>query len=1068
MKNIKKKKGENMRKIRKYIWMVAIIFCSVFCVKTSSVYAETPKGQIIMSVEKSVLGQGYLMEPQYVDFYEGDNLATVTLRQLQKIGRRYNYTGGTDHGFYLAEISDRGRGTVNIPDYIKKLISKSNMKIYADSTPEYLGEFDYTNQSGWMFCYNGSYPIVSACKIKPKNGDVLQWQFTLVGLGTDLKGNTDYFNQNGKTVLDRVEVSRILAKIKKRPELLNDGETKRAYDRCIKLAMDLDTAQSDLYGDMTVLKKALQENTVSDIRFFENISQECYVKNGTAEKEISFPGYLKAVKSDGTPINIRVTWECETKYQAETAGDYTFVPVLPDAYIKGTGVTLPVYTVHVRKLGDVNGDGQVDSQDLEALVKELGNTYEYDEDGSVYDLNSDGIVNMQDYSLLIGAAVQSEIKSAGDAGLTLRFEKDNYSAGETGTAQLVFYSGKMDTLGIQLNYDPAKIKNVTIKGCKEFTVEKQEENENGSFFMLGRRSGALESNGFQGESIGEISFTCVKAGKPDLHFGKSTSKLLKDQMALGYRNGYEVTLAADENYGTEIKLLCQLNNGHVRTANFTDNEITENGQKLQVVNVVFYASDAMDARENRIRIYSQLPEGSTLEMGEELRNGQITAPLTEKNGIFYAEGKAGCFTGGGAPQKENSVLYGVLTEKTEKKYFKILITRMGHAAVTYTYTEQEPLILNGWSSSEPEVLTGNWNLESVKLQGWDKEGNPVSDLKIALPSDTSGDFYYKGNEKQGKLYAKKAGDYWVDITNSADEVVGRLRITAVYPYKAAQYYINKAKEIPLDYSKYNSSAAEQVFEYKDSIDKAEKIQESYPSNQAVYLDSLGRYTTQDTGTRMTDSYGYEIFCDSLRTEVVNDLRDTAAKLRPVLDKNRIQQTVRKAVTFSGTKTVSRAYKKSSFLLGVKSNSNGKMSYSSSDQKVVTVTSGGKVTIKGIGKAVITVKTAQTTKFKSGERKIPVVITPEKAALTGLKCTKTKTATVKWKKISGITGYQIQYSRYGNFKKYAIKTVSSRSNSIVLRGIVKKKKYYVRVRGYKKIGKTTLYGSWSTAKTVNIK
>lgn len=1072
----KKRKGENMAKIRQHILAIITIFCAVLFIGLIPVYAETPKGQIIMSIEKSTLGQGYLMEPQYVDFYEGDNMADVTLRQLRKLRRKYNYSGGTNHGFYLSEISDRGRGAIRIPNYIKDMITKSNLKLYSDGTPEYLGEFDYTRQSGWMYCYNGGYPVVSACEITPRNGDVLQWQFTLVGLGTDLKGNQEYLKKNNKTVLNRVEVSRLLAKIKKNPELLKNSEVRSAYERCKKLAMDLNTAQSDLSGDMTTLKKALQENTVSNITFFENISQECYVKNGTAEKNIRFPNYLQAVKSDNTRINIRVTWECKSGYQAGISGDYVFTPVLPDAYIKASGAELPDYTVHVRKLGDVNCDGQTDSQDVEALVKELGNSYEYDEDGAVYDLNFDGKVDMQDYSVLIGACSESKIHGENDARLTLKFSKSSYAPGETGSGELVFYSGKADTVGIQLDYDKTKIKNVTLTGLKGFQVEKQEQNESGIFFMLGKRSGALNSSGLQGTSIAELSFICMNNGTPQIGFGKGSSGLIKDQEALGYGNGYEVTFETGVNYGTDIRLLCQLNEGHVRGAVFSKDSITENGQSLQVVNVTFRASDAEDVPENRIRIRSQIPQGSTFEIGGGIRNGSITDPLTERNGIFYAEGSAGCFMTGRSPERETCTLYGILTSSSGKQYYKIQILRKGYSQIRTAYTDSNPVILNGWSASAPDVLTGNWSLENLKLQGWDSEGNPMSGLKVKMPSGTSGNLYYKGNEENGKLYAKKAGDYWLEILDQDNKTVGKIRIIAVYPFQAAEYYIKKAREIPTEYSKYAASVSDQVFEYKDYIDKAERVQKSYPSNSAVYLDNLGRYTIQETKTRMVDKYGYGIFCDSLRTESVNDLKDAISQIRPVLEKNRIKATAtptpyptkapaKKTVTFSGTKSVKKVYKKTSFALGVKTSSNGKVSYISSDKRVVTVTASGKVTVKGPGKAVITVKTAQTSKFKAGEKKIPVVITPAKTGITGISSQKTKTVTVKWKKLTGVTGYQIQLSRYKNFKKASLRSVSQKSGSAVIRGLASKNRYYVRVRGYKKVGKVTLYGSWSSVKTV---
>ena len=79
----------------------------------------------------------------------------------------------------------------------------------------------------------------------------------------------------------------------------------------------------------------------------------------------------------------------------------------------------------------------------------------------------------------------------------------------------------------------------------------------------------------------------------------------------------------------------------------------------------------------------------------------------------------------------------------------------------------------------------------------------------------------------------------------------------------------------------------------------------------------------------------------------------------------------------------------------------------------------------------------------------------------------KRITVKWKKPAAkykkqMTGYQIQYSLYANFK--SAKTVSGgkyAKTKKVIKGLKGKKKYYVRIRTYK----GNCYSSWSKAKAV---
>ena len=80
-------------------------------------------------------------------------------------------------------------------------------------------------------------------------------------------------------------------------------------------------------------------------------------------------------------------------------------------------------------------------------------------------------------------------------------------------------------------------------------------------------------------------------------------------------------------------------------------------------------------------------------------------------------------------------------------------------------------------------------------------------------------------------------------------------------------------------------------------------------------------------------------------------------------------------------------------------------------------------------------------------------------------------TVKWKKKSGITGYQIQYSTNSKFNKKNSKTIKikqAKKISKKITGLKSSKKYYVRVRTYKVVKKKISYSSWSKKKCVTIK
>lgn len=80
-------------------------------------------------------------------------------------------------------------------------------------------------------------------------------------------------------------------------------------------------------------------------------------------------------------------------------------------------------------------------------------------------------------------------------------------------------------------------------------------------------------------------------------------------------------------------------------------------------------------------------------------------------------------------------------------------------------------------------------------------------------------------------------------------------------------------------------------------------------------------------------------------------------------------------------------------------------------------------------------------------------------------------TAVWKKqTSGTTGYQIQYSLKKNFKSGSRKVTINKNTrtKIKIKGIKRKKKYYVRIRTINKTKIGTKYSSWSRIKTVKTK
>lgn len=95
--------------------------------------------------------------------------------------------------------------------------------------------------------------------------------------------------------------------------------------------------------------------------------------------------------------------------------------------------------------------------------------------------------------------------------------------------------------------------------------------------------------------------------------------------------------------------------------------------------------------------------------------------------------------------------------------------------------------------------------------------------------------------------------------------------------------------------------------------------------------------------------------------------------------------------------------------------------------------------------------------------------PAKPTISSVKNSSSKKMTVNWKAVSGITGYELQYSTDKNFKKSVTKkTISYNKKNATYSKLTKGKTYYVRMRTYVKADGKTKYSEWSDKKSVKIK
>ena len=233
---------------------------------------------------------------------------------------------------------------------------------------------------------------------------------------------------------------------------------------------------------------------------------------------------------------------------------------------------------------------------------------------------------------------------------------------------------------------------------------------------------------------------------------------------------------------------------------------------------------------------------------------------------------------------------------------------------------------------------------------------------------------------------------------------------------------------------------------KSAVSANYKAGGTYTSNGDVTLYAV--WVSDGTGTG-----------DNPGTETGNDDKDDPVVVIP--PKNQI-------ITASG-KTV--AIKTPAFYLGARTNGDGKLTYKSSKTSVATVSSSGKITVRNYGITTITITAAATSAYKKAVSTVRITVVPKKMKIKSIKSPKKGQLKVTWVKDKAASGYQVQLCLNNKFNGHTFQKNFSKKYNTTKRpvaGLTSKKKYYVRVRTYKKLSGTTLYGIWSYARMIKIK
>ena len=142
-------------------------------------------------------------------------------------------------------------------------------------------------------------------------------------------------------------------------------------------------------------------------------------------------------------------------------------------------------------------------------------------------------------------------------------------------------------------------------------------------------------------------------------------------------------------------------------------------------------------------------------------------------------------------------------------------------------------------------------------------------------------------------------------------------------------------------------------------------------------------------------------------------------------------------------------------------------YKSSNTKIATVSSSGRVTLKEPGTVKITIKAAQTDAFYGATKTVTVKSKLAKPVLTAVNM-KTRKVKLTWNKVPGAEGYKVYVCIPGSSKYKCRLTKSSSVKSVTHRGLAKSKVYKYKVRAFAKVNGKIVYSAYSAVKKVRIR
>lgn len=218
-----------------------------------------PPIDVVVSMDAQTIGLGYMIKPTIVHTTKYTQASVVITDMIkQNIREKYGLTldgyatyhesepagtyaymntGTTRTDFYLAQVYWPNQTNAQIAQYILDVCGDkiSETQVESDKQGKYLGEFDYYNMSGWMYSVSNigdsklpSFPGVGAAGWRMRGGEVMRWQFTVYGYGSDLNADNSEWGSASITG-DSGDKTALTYKIAQMREEYKDASADKTY-----------------------------------------------------------------------------------------------------------------------------------------------------------------------------------------------------------------------------------------------------------------------------------------------------------------------------------------------------------------------------------------------------------------------------------------------------------------------------------------------------------------------------------------------------------------------------------------------------------------------------------------------------------------------------------------------------------------------------------------------------------------------------------------------------------------------------------------------------------------------